>query len=142
MDHVFVDPQYPTTVDDFTRPIQSRQVVKDIYKQQVCANSQKKGRTSYVNGKKSELSNDYAKNMYKQEQVRKNGPNSILLGTARLESISGKTVQSQQINAGLGSDDFAGFNTPSTSLPNATQQPNAPSPMPMSMPTGSQMPTP
>lgn len=89
MNQLYTDPQAPVTHDDFTRPMQSRQLVKDIYKQQVCANSCNK-RTSFINGKKETLANDYAVQMCKQELKRKTGPNSILLGTARFETVNGR----------------------------------------------------
>lgn len=83
---LFFDPQYPVTQDDFTRPQQTREIVKDIYKQQLCANADKK-RVSYVGGKKEFLANDFASKLCKQEEKRRAGPQSILLGNATLKAI-------------------------------------------------------
>ena len=101
---LFFDPQYPVTQDDFTRPQQTREIVKDIYKQQLCANADKK-RVSYIGGKKEFLANDFASKLCKQEEKRRAGPQSILLGNATLKAIPVNTGKS--VNAGAAAVSFA-----------------------------------
>ena len=109
--YLFNDPQHHVTVDSFTRPVQTRQVVKDIYKQQVCAQSCKKGRTSYINGRKEELSNDYSNKICKQEKARRGVPNSMLLGTATFKSISGESLNTGTMKPGYVDDSSQDYMT-------------------------------
>ena len=80
---LFFDPQYPITTDQFTRPMQSRDIVKDVYKRELCKNVGKQ-RTIYTGSNPELLSNDFATKVCKQENDRKAGVRSLLLGTAQL----------------------------------------------------------